>query len=297
MLCSDLMKLDVEHCLDTSLVTEAAIAMRDRNVGFLPICDDRRVVVGTLTDRDIVVRVLAAGLEPDRACVADVMTHEVISCRPQDELAVAEDAMIRFQKSRIVCTDADRRIVGVISLSDIAKIDPHGHAGKIAAAVSMREAAALSRPPTASPGVLKCRDVMKIDVECVGKSHMVLTATRMMQRRNVGFLPVCNDEGAVLGAITDRDIVVRVVAARLAVDRTMVGKVFSPEIAACSPDDPLKAAEDLMAQTKKSRIVCTDSMRHPLGVVSLSDVARIEGVNTVTRVLRAVSTRTQPAWP
>src|SRR5512135_2530850 len=136
MLCSDLMKLDVECCLDTSLVTEAAIAMRDRNVGFLPICDETRTAVGTLTDRDIVVRMLAVGKNGNETLVSDVMTHEVVSCRPEDELAVAEQLMIRFQKSRIVCTDADRRVVGVISLSDVAKVEPHGHAGRVAAAIA-----------------------------------------------------------------------------------------------------------------------------------------------------------------
>lgn len=295
MLCSAVMKLDVERCLGSSLLTEAAIAMRDRNVGFLPVCDETRAVVGTITDRDIVVRAIAEGLAPNRTVVAEVMTPEVVTCRPEDELAAAEDAMIRFQKSRIVCVDGARRVVGVISLSDIAKIEPHGHAGKIAAAVALREASAPARPR--GMGELRCRDVMKRDLECCAADETIATISRIMRRRNVGFVPVCDDEGAVVGAITDRDIVVRVVAAGRAADSARVRAAFTPDLTACSPDDPLEAAEDLMAQTKKSRVVCTDADRHPLGVVSLSDVARVEGVNTVTRVLRAVSTRTARVWP
>ncbi len=295
MLCSNLMKRDVERCLDTSRVVEAAIAMCDRDIGFLPVCDEHRVIVGTLTDRDIVVRAIAEGRGASRTVVADVMTREAITCRPEDELAVAEDAMMRFRKSRVACVDAERRVVGVISLSDLAKVEPDGHAGRVAAAVALREAAAAQRPRAARE--LRCRDVMKSDVACCAREETLATVARLMRRRNVGFVPVCDDDGAVIGAVTDRDIVIRAVATGRAPEQTSVGTIFTPELASCSPDDPLDAAEDLMEQHKRSRIVCTDGARRPVGVVSLSDVARVEGVNRVARVLRAVSSRSTHAWP
>ena len=289
MRCSDLMKTDVERCLDIALVAEAAVAMRDRNVGFLPVVASTGEVVGTLTDRDIVVRVVAASSSADRTVVADVMTYDAVTCRPDDELAVAEDAMSRFQKARIVCVDKRRKVLGVISLSDIAEIDPHGRAGRIAAAIAVREAAAPARAP--SVGELRCGDVMKHGVECTTVDASLAAVARLMRDRNVGFVPVCNHEGAAVGAVTDRDIVVRAVASLPACEATRVGNVLSPDVAACSPNDPLRAAQDLMAQTRKSRIICVDGRRRPVGVISLSDVARVAGVNTVTRVLKAVSSR------
>lgn len=292
MLCSDLMKLDVECCLDTSLVTEAAIAMRDRDVGFLPICDETRVAVGTLTDRDIVLRMLAIGRNGDQTPVSEVMTHEVVSCRPEDELAVAEQLMIRFQKSRIVCTDADRRVLGVISLSDVAKVEPHGHAGRVAAAIAIREAASLPKKVLTEGEALTCREVIKGNVECCHFEETVASIARIMKQRNVGFVPVCTQAGTVRGVVTDRDLVLRVVAERLDAERTVAKDVLTPEVVFCTPDETLEMAEERMARHKKSRIVCVDESKRPLGVISLSDVARVERAKAVTRVLRAVSSRT-----
>jgi CBS domain-containing protein len=292
MLCSDLMKLEVECCLDTALVHEAAVAMRDRDVGFLPICGEARVAVGTLTDRDIVVRALAFGRAGDATLVSAIMTPEVVACHPEDELAVAEQLMIRFQKSRIMCVDGGRRVVGVISLSDVAKVEPHGHAGRVAAAIAIREAAALPRKALTEGEALTCAEVMKRGVECCRFEESAASVARIMQQRNVGFVPVCNDAGAVRGVLTDRDLVLRVVAERRDADATRADQVLTPEVVVCSPDDLLRDAEEQMARHKKSRIVCVDERKRPVGVISLSDVARVERAKAVTRVLRAVSTRT-----
>jgi CBS domain-containing protein len=95
--------------------------MRDENIGFLPVCDDKSKVLGTITDRDIAIRVCA----DDRACsktqIADVMTREVIACRPGDDIGRAQQLMSKHHKSRILCTDDSGKLVGVISLSDIAQ--------------------------------------------------------------------------------------------------------------------------------------------------------------------------------
>jgi CBS domain-containing protein len=289
------MKRDVECCLDTSMIPEAAAAMRDRNVGFLPVLDETRAVQGTLTDRDIVLRVLAEGRPPDATRVADVMTREVVSCRPEDELAMAEDLMIHFQKSRIVCLDGQRRIAGVISLSDIAKIGARGHAGTIAAQIAAREAA-----PTTQPGPearrMQCREIMRSNVATYRRDDRVPSIAALMRERNVGFLPVCDDLGSVVGTLTDRDLVLRVVAVRRSPESVCAADVLTSELVFCSPDDRLKVAEDLMIDFKKSRIVCTDDRRRPVGVISLSDVARVEPFARIARVLRGVASR-PPAVP
>src|SRR5438093_6947896 len=101
MRCSELMKHEVATCLDSALVTEAAEVMRDRNVGFLPVCTTDGRVVGTITDRDITMGVLALDYPIDRTRVGDMMMPGIVSCAPDDELAVAEDRMSSFQKSRI----------------------------------------------------------------------------------------------------------------------------------------------------------------------------------------------------
>jgi CBS domain-containing protein len=140
MLCSELMKTDVEKCSAEEGVEAIAERMRARNVGFMPVCDERGRVIGTLTDRDLVLRVLAEHRDPNATAVADVMTSDVIACKPSDELSVAEALMSKHKKSRILCLDDDGRPAGIISLSDVARTETGGKASAILRSVSQREA-------------------------------------------------------------------------------------------------------------------------------------------------------------
>jgi CBS domain-containing protein len=85
MRCEELMTADPEVLEARGTVSNAAAKMRDANVGFLPIVDDAEQVVGVLTDRDLVVRVMAEGLSLETRA-EEVMTADVISCRPDDDL-------------------------------------------------------------------------------------------------------------------------------------------------------------------------------------------------------------------
>jgi CBS domain-containing protein len=295
MHCADVMKREVERCLESSLLTEAAVAMRDRNVGLLPVTTEESTAVGTITDRDIVVRALAEGRAPDRTRVDEVMTHQVISCRPEDELAVAEDLMIRFEKSRIVCVDAVRRVVGVISLSDIADQAAGDHAGTIAASVAIREGAVRPDVRRAQVQNARCRDVMATRIRCASRDEVVGNLAAAMRVYNIGFLPVCNEKGAVIGTITDRDITLRVVAAGLEFRETHADDFLTPDPVCISPDEPLRAAEELMTRHKLGRIVCVDARRHPVGVISLADVVRVEKAARASHVLREVCARAPAA--
>ncbi len=122
MRCEDLMRRPVEFALPGQSVTAAARKMRDANVGFLPVCDPDGRVVGAVTDRDITVRACAAE-RAGEATVGEVMTREVVACRPADEVARAEELMAQHHKSRIVVTDREGKLAGVISLADVARAD------------------------------------------------------------------------------------------------------------------------------------------------------------------------------
>lgn len=122
MKCGDVMKTDIEILDGRATVLDAAKRMRGRGVGFLPVCDDVKRPLGTLTDRDIVLRVVAEG-RPVETSVTDVMTLEVVSCRPEDDISVAAAKMAENRKSRIMVVGDDNALVGVISLSDLAQHD------------------------------------------------------------------------------------------------------------------------------------------------------------------------------
>jgi CBS domain-containing protein len=139
MRCEEIMKRDVE-CIDpTQPVQEAARRMRDANVGFLPVCDSSRKVLGAITDRDIAIRIVAEGL-PLTTAAADAMTREVVACRPGDDVTRAEQLMGSRQKSRMIVTDENGQLVGVISLSDIAQIEEASRASETMKQVTGREA-------------------------------------------------------------------------------------------------------------------------------------------------------------
>ncbi|MBI4510310.1 MAG: CBS domain-containing protein [Deltaproteobacteria bacterium] len=122
MRCEEIMKKEVTFVSAQDSVERAAQKMRDENVGFLPVCDQNQKVLGTLTDRDIVIRQVAAGL-PLGTKVGEVMTREAVTCQPSDDIKLAEKLLSEHKKSRIMCTDEDGKLVGVISLSDIAQAE------------------------------------------------------------------------------------------------------------------------------------------------------------------------------
>ncbi|MBX3263882.1 MAG: CBS domain-containing protein [Labilithrix sp.] len=145
MLCRELMRTPVVSSHLDAPASQTAALMRTRKLGFIPVCDERGRVVGTVTDRDLAIRVLAECQSASSARLLAstplryVMTPGPITCLPDDELELAEDLMRRYHKSRIVCVDAERRPVGVISLSDIARRDRADRVGELLRAITERE--------------------------------------------------------------------------------------------------------------------------------------------------------------
>jgi CBS domain-containing protein len=135
-----------------------------------------------------------------------------------------------------------------------------------------------------------CQEVMKADVHCIGPQTTVRDAAITMRDQNIGFLPVCDDDGKVLGTITDRDIAIRVVAADEASNQT-AAKFVTPRVVACRPTDDLSYAEELMSQEKVSRIMCINERGTLEGILSLSDIAEVEQGARASATLRNVSQR------
>ena len=116
---NDIMTREVSTIQLSDAVQTAAQRMRDLDVGVLPVCDGE-TLVGMVTDRDIAVRGVAAGLNPADALVADVMTDEVHSCSATDTVDVAMKQMGDAQVRRLAVLDPKRRIVGIVTLGDLA---------------------------------------------------------------------------------------------------------------------------------------------------------------------------------
>jgi CBS domain-containing protein len=114
------MRRPVEFVLPSQSVAVVARKMRDANVGFVPVCTADGRVIGVVTDRDLAVRVCAAERSDTRTEVAEVMSRDLVACRPTEDVSEAQELMARHQKSRLLVTDVQGRLLGVISLSDVA---------------------------------------------------------------------------------------------------------------------------------------------------------------------------------
>ena len=101
-------------------VAYAAKMMKDENVGFAPIVEGARLV-GALTDRDIAMKVVAEGKDPQTTPVRDVASTSVISVKPDQDLDEALELMARYQVRRLAVVERDERLVGVVAQADVAE--------------------------------------------------------------------------------------------------------------------------------------------------------------------------------
>lgn len=124
----DVMTREVLTVSPGDSVQRAAQIMKDAGVGSVPVCDGRRLQ-GMVTDRDIAVRVVAAGLPSDATQAAQAMTAEVFWCYEDDDVADVLDKMGDRQVRRIPVVDRDHKLTGIISLGDMAVQRSGGQVG------------------------------------------------------------------------------------------------------------------------------------------------------------------------
>ena len=120
--CSEVMTQNPVCCLPTDTASKAAQLMKTENVGSIPVIEDEGTMklMGIVTDRDLALQVVAVERDPRLTHVAEVMTYEVITCRANDDIQKAVDAMAQHQLRRMPVVDGDHRIVGIISQADVA---------------------------------------------------------------------------------------------------------------------------------------------------------------------------------
>jgi CBS domain-containing protein len=118
----------------TSLV-EAARLMKSEDVGSLPVLEGDRLV-GMVTDRDIVIRVVAEGKSVESATVGDVASRDLITIDPQQELDEALRLMAQHQVRRLPVVEEDGRLVGILAQADVAQAGDDAKTGQVVEAIS-----------------------------------------------------------------------------------------------------------------------------------------------------------------
>ena len=124
--CRDIMTRDVTTCSPTESIREVAKRMEDENVGSLPIVEEGRLV-GIITDRDIVCRVLADDIDTRSTSAAEAGSKDLVTATPEEPITEALHKMSEYQIRRIPIIDLRGRLVGMVSLGDIALEAEHDH--------------------------------------------------------------------------------------------------------------------------------------------------------------------------
>jgi len=121
MVIADLMSRNVATCKADEYLDAAARLMWDLDIGCVPIVDDDKRVIGMITDRDVCMATYTQAKAPQHVLVREAMAREIYSCLPDDNLAEVEDIMRKRRVRRIPVVDLDGRLVGLISLNDLAR--------------------------------------------------------------------------------------------------------------------------------------------------------------------------------
>jgi len=116
----DVMTVGVECVRPSNTLQEVAQRMKNLNVGSMPVCDNDRLVVGLVTDRDIVVRAVSEGYDPRTTKVNDVLTSDVLYCFDDQDVQEAAQLMCEHQVRRLVILNRDKKLIGIVSLGDLA---------------------------------------------------------------------------------------------------------------------------------------------------------------------------------
>jgi len=122
---ADIMSTDVQVIGPKDTLRRAAQLMREQEIGALPVCDGDKLL-GMLTDRDITVRGVAEGLDPDQTCASELMSSDVQFCTTDQDAQEAMRTMGDKQVRRLPVVDLDMKLVGIVSLGDLALRQP-GH--------------------------------------------------------------------------------------------------------------------------------------------------------------------------
>jgi CBS domain-containing protein len=119
MQLKDIMTPNPECISPAGTLQQAASRMRDLDVGSLPVCDNDRLA-GMITDRDITVRAVAEGKDTRTTCVREAMTEDIVYGFEDQEIGDAARVMEQKQIRRLAILNRDKRLVGIVSLGDLA---------------------------------------------------------------------------------------------------------------------------------------------------------------------------------
>ena len=132
------------------------------------------------------------------------------------------------------------------------------------------------------------RDIMHSGPKCIGESQTLQHAARQMRDLDVGALPICGDDGGLLGIVTDRDIIVKCVASGVDPGTVTVGQLARAEPVAIDPAADVDEVLHVMAENQIRRLPVVDNER-VVGIISEADLARNLPEQAVGQFVEAIT--------
>jgi CBS domain-containing protein len=136
MKVSEVMTQDVCLCSPEDTIENAAHTMADMDIGILPIGKDDKLV-GMVTDRDIAIRAVGEGKSPSTR-IGEVMSKEVLYCFEDDDVEDILNNMSQIQVRRLPVLDRDKRLIGIVSISDLASTASKAHTAEALSEITRR---------------------------------------------------------------------------------------------------------------------------------------------------------------
>lgn len=120
--CREIMTENVVSCSPQATVLEVAQIMKNEDIGPVLIVNggEKQTLVGIVTDRDLVLKVIAEGLDPQNTRIEQVMSKKLVTCYADDDVEAAMNAMAQFQLRRIPVVGENMQLLGIISQADVA---------------------------------------------------------------------------------------------------------------------------------------------------------------------------------
>ena len=269
----DFMHRYLEVVPPETTIVEVAERMREKSLGSLLVestdaegrMSNRS---GIVTETDLILKVLAKGMDISLAMANQIMTSPLLTITPDRPMLDASHLM-ETNHVRYLCVSDKDEIVGIISIRDLARYFVDSEGGPI------RDLDNVYRPLSV---------LMRTSMETIASERTVLEAAQTMAEKRIGSLLVL-EAGEMVGIVTETDVVRKVIAARLSANSTRVGAVMNYPLIQIDINRTVRDASRRMAEERIRHLAVTEENK-VVGLLSVRDLVKMVSVRDKPRFLR-----------
>jgi len=256
-------------------LNRAAQIMWERDCGCVPVVDWNESPIGMITDRDVCMAAYTQGRTLHEMSVESARSRDAIRVHENDALEIAERLMSQHQLRRLPVVDDTGRVVGLLSIHDLAHVaQAEDDAKRVNDTLACICAPRGREPPRAQPGASEhVEDVMTSPVHSCMVTDTLVRPAQLMWDHDCGAIPVTR-RGDCVGMVTDRDICMAAYIQGKRLADICVVAAASHRVCTVGVKDSIELAHEIMRMHRIRRLPVVDHGRNLVGIVSLADIAR-----------------------